>query len=223
MARSKKVTRRTGTRDVVSGTLAAPWRRNRTVVRLTRAIVALDQKTATTVVEAVLELGRMLLRVKDELPHGEWAKWLSEGVRLEQNTAARYMAVSAWAMARPREFAKFRALSISKIYRLLALEPEQRRALHGRALAVPGTDRRLMISEMTLAQFDRVIRDLTAPPPPADPVPKLLQGARHRFGALQAYAAELIEHGADVDPEQVADLHAGLVELAERLESAFGL
>lgn len=208
---------------MVVSTVATPWERNASVVRLTRAITALDKRTAKVVVDAVLELGRMLGAARDELPHGEWLRWLAEGVRMDVETVRRYIAVHEWSHTRPRDFARFKDLSISKLYRLLKLQPQDRRRLHGRRLAIPGSNERLTLDAMTLTQLDRVIRDLRAAPPSSDPVPKLLQGARSRFAGLQAHCDELIEHQGDVDPDAIAQLHEDLLGLAERLESTFDL
>lgn len=224
MARTKKKTsRRAPAPRVVPVRVVTPWERNPAVVRLTRSIRSLERKTARAMVDAVMRLGEMLTKVNEELPHGEWRRWLDQAVRIKPSTAQRYMAVYAWARTKPREWRNVADLSITKIYRLLPLEPEQRRRLYRRPVPIPGTVRRLPLGEMTVAELDRVIRDLTAPSPTGDPVPRLLKGAHHRLAGLRAHADELIEHRTDVDPEAIAALHEDLLELTQRLEAAFEL
>lgn len=207
----------------MTSTIAAPWERNRPVARLTAAIVELKRKTAKMLVDAAVSLGGMLEDVKQRLPHGEWNRWLATGVHIDQRTAERYMAMYRWKRASPREFAKVHDLDISKVYRVMPLSPELRRRLYDRAIPIPDTPVRLTLREMTVAQLNDVIRGFGTTPAREDPVPKLLQGARHRVASLRAHTDELIEHAADVDPDAIAELHAELLEVAERLEGAFGL
>ena len=57
----------------------------------------LDQLARTTASEAVelaRQAGILLLKVKDELPHGEFTKWLKANVTVSQRQAQRYMAVA---------------------------------------------------------------------------------------------------------------------------------
>jgi hypothetical protein len=114
-------------------------------------------------------------------------------------------------------------VSITKVYRLLQLAPDDRRRLVDRRVRIPDTDLRLRLEEMTMAHLDRVIRDMITPPPAEDPVPELLRAARHRLAGFEAQAAELIEHRADVDPADIAALHTQLVDVTHRLERAFRL
>jgi hypothetical protein len=98
MARSAR--RKTAPGAAVTTTVAAPWQRNRKVVNLTKAIRALDKKTAKMFVDAVVKIGRMLADAREELPHGEWLAWLDNGVFYAHRTASRYIAVAQWAHTR---------------------------------------------------------------------------------------------------------------------------
>ena len=228
---NKKVARRSSRKAGAAGgsgpaivtTVATPWERNAVVVELTERIRAVDRETKAALVHGVVELGRLLFEVQQLIPYGEWTRWLSEGVHIEPRTATRYMQVSQWAASAPQEFAKVEDLDITKIYRLLSLEPQVRRRLYDRPIRIPASGVRLRLPEMTVPQLDDVIRDLTARPPEQDPVPKLVQGARHRVAALQAHAEQLIEHGDHIDPETIAELHEDLLQVAQSLQDAFDL
>ena len=216
-----------GTSRRVEGGLAAdvviPWRDDPVVTRTTEKIIALDRRTARTFVSGIVRIGAMLRTMRDRLPHGEFEEWLEEGVHIEPRTARRYIGVSEWATDRPDEFAKVQALSVTKLYRLLSVEPEVRRTLYDRRLAIPGTTKRLHLADMTVDHLERVLGDLAPAPPRTNPVPKLLKAARSRIAGLDATTTELIAHQRRVDDEAIAEIHAELMEVAERIEEAFGL
>jgi hypothetical protein len=135
-------------------------------------------------------------------------------------TAIRYVAVAEWARTRPREFARVADLSITKIYRLLRIDPELRRRLVGRRHLVPSTNRRQPLAEMTIVQLDEVIDSFTTGPPPDDPLPHLVQATRNRFANLQANVDELLAHEDRVDPDVLVEFHTAAVELTDRLATA---
>lgn len=201
--------------------VVTPWREDRVVLRTTEKLRALDQRTAGVVADAVVKMGVMIQQTRERLAHGQFLDWLDGGVHIEVRTAQRFMAVAQWALDRPGEFAKVKALSISKIYRLLTVPPDIRRTLYGRRLAIPGTDKRLYLADMSARQLDRVIDDLAPAPPPRSPVPALMKATRHRIDALEALTSDLIAHKRDVDPDDIADVHTDLVALADALEDAF--
>src|SRR5262245_40455235 len=68
------------------------------------SIVA-DLTTALrTRAKCTVEIGRLLLRAKDLVDHGEWLPWLKTNFPLSDRTAARYMAVAEWVEARELKF-----------------------------------------------------------------------------------------------------------------------
>jgi hypothetical protein len=221
--KKKTTARRQPAPRTVTTTVATPWERNAVVARATTKILKLERETAARVVDAVVEVGKLLAVVKDQLPRGEWLRWLEEGAHFDPRTAARYMAVEYWARTQPRDFARIRGVSISKVYLLLGLASDERRELIGRRVPIPETNLRLRIEEMTFAHLDRVIRDMRAVPPPVDPVPALLQTAHNRLDAFETLVDALIEHGARVEPTAAATLHRELAEITTRIAKAFGL
>ncbi len=70
-----------------------PVQRDITVI--TSEINFIMERTRTTIemtaLEGSVEVGRRLHEAKAALPHGEWGKWLSEGVNFSQKTAERFM------------------------------------------------------------------------------------------------------------------------------------
>jgi len=85
---------------------------------LTTEILILKQQTA----QNLIEIGKRLVIVKDNLPHGEWGKWLKEKVDFTDRTAQRFMKVA-------NEFSNTTALSDlpkSKVFALLDLPGEER-------------------------------------------------------------------------------------------------
>lgn len=222
---TRKAGRRRPAEEVLVPTVATPWERNDAVLKLTRAIQALDRATKATYVANVVRLGGLLVEVRQLLPEGEWTRWLAHGVHFDERTAYRYLAVHAWATRYPTEFGKVKELDITKIYALLPLDRDLRRRLYDRAIAIPKTRLKLTLHEMNGPQLGRVIKDLTATPDDEDhdPVPELLQATRHRLAALQANTHQLIEHAADIDRDTIVDLYNDLLEVADQLERAFDL
>lgn len=70
----------------------------------------------------IIEIGKRLIKAKEQLAHGEWGKWLEEKVEFKSTTASKYMRVA-------REFSNFQTcenLTQSKIFTLLELPSEDR-------------------------------------------------------------------------------------------------
>jgi uncharacterized protein YaaR (DUF327 family) len=70
----------------------------------------------------MIEIGMRLIEVKEQLPHGEFGKWVESEVSFSQQTARKFMKVA-------REMANnatSRYLDTSKAFELLALPEEQR-------------------------------------------------------------------------------------------------
>lgn len=85
---------------------------------LTVEILILKQQTA----QNIIEIGKRLNQVKEQLPHGEWLPWLEQKVEFSERTARRLMQVA-------KESSNWPALTDlppSKVFALLDLPADQR-------------------------------------------------------------------------------------------------
>lgn len=111
------------------------------VSQLTAEIVLLKNQTA----QNIIEIGKRLIQVKEQLPHGEWGKWLEEKVDFKQTTATKFMRVA-------NEFSNlhtYESLNQSKIFALLDIPQDQREDF---IQSNP-------IDEMTTRQLQQAIRE----------------------------------------------------------------
>ncbi len=86
--------------------------------QLTTEILVYKQQTA----QNIIEIGKRLIAAKEQLPHGEWGKWLEEKVDFSYTSAKRFMQVA-------REFSNSPTLgdmTQSKVFALLDLPQEER-------------------------------------------------------------------------------------------------
>lgn len=96
----------------------APTAEDRTIEVITGEILEAQRKGG----EAVLTIGKCLIKAKEMLPHGEWLPWLAEKVGYSEKTAQNFMRLA-------REFSNPQAiadLGATKALKLLALPPEER-------------------------------------------------------------------------------------------------
>jgi len=56
-------------------------------------INAIKFQTQTMMLQASAEIGKRLIEAKEQLPHGEWGKWLKENVEYSQSTANNLMQI----------------------------------------------------------------------------------------------------------------------------------
>jgi DNA repair exonuclease SbcCD ATPase subunit len=88
------------------------------VDQLTTEILIYKQQTA----QNIIEIGKRLIKVKEQLPHGDWGKWLDEKVDFTDRTAQRFIRVA-------REFSNATSMSHlpqTKVFALLDLPQDQR-------------------------------------------------------------------------------------------------
>lgn len=111
------------------------------VDKLTAQILILKQQTAAN----IIEIGKRLITVKDNLAHGEWESWLNSKVDFSYRQAARFMQVA-------KEFSNMptlAGLNTSKIYALLDLPTDQRETFV----------KENNVSEMTTRQLQQAIKE----------------------------------------------------------------
>lgn len=88
-------------------------------------INAIKFQTQTMMLQASSEIGKRLIEAKDQLPHGEWGKWLKENVEYSQSTANNLMQIHVEYSSNSQAFGN---LSYSKAVALLGIEAEDREA-----------------------------------------------------------------------------------------------
>lgn len=88
-------------------------------------INAIKFQTQTMMLQASSEIGKRLIEVKEQLPHGEWGKWLKENVEYSQSTANNLMQIHVEYSSNSQAFGN---LSYSKAVALLGIDAEDREA-----------------------------------------------------------------------------------------------
>ncbi|MEQ6855277.1 DUF3102 domain-containing protein [Lysinibacillus capsici] len=88
-------------------------------------INAIKFQTQTMMLQASSEIGKRLIEAKEQLPHGEWGKWLKENVEYSQSTANNLMQIHVEYSSNSQAFGN---LSYSKAVALLGIEAEDREA-----------------------------------------------------------------------------------------------
>lgn len=88
-------------------------------------INAIKFQTQTMMLQASAEIGKRLIEAKDQLPHGEWGKWLKENVEYSQSTANNLMQIHVEYSSNSQAFGN---LSYSKAVALLGIDAEDREA-----------------------------------------------------------------------------------------------
>lgn len=66
----------------------------------------------------IIEIGKLLILAKKQVPHGEWANWLANNIDFTQNTANRFMRCTE----RFSNYAPAHNLNSSQMFELLALK-----------------------------------------------------------------------------------------------------
>ncbi|MGC7931261.1 DUF3102 domain-containing protein [Lysinibacillus sp. VIII_CA] len=88
-------------------------------------INAIKFQTQTMMLQASAEIGKRLIEAKEQLPHGEWGKWLKENVEYSQSTANNLMQIHLEYSSNSQAFGD---LSYSKAVALLGIDSEDREA-----------------------------------------------------------------------------------------------
>lgn len=120
------------------------------VEQLTGEIIMLKRQTAMN----IIEIGRRLIKVKQQLAHGQWGIWLRDTVEFSQQTANRFMQVAS-------EFENSSAvlnLNPTKVYSLLELPADQREEFAAAEHTLPSGEVKTVV-DMTTRELQQVIRE----------------------------------------------------------------
>ena len=92
---------------------------NANIEQITTQIITYKQVAATS----MLEIGRLLIQAKEQLPHGEWGSWLRDRVEFSERSANNFMRVAREYASNPQLVAD---LGIRKAIALLDVPEEER-------------------------------------------------------------------------------------------------
>jgi chromosome segregation ATPase len=101
----------------------------------------------------IIEIGKRLIEAKEQLPHGEWGKWLEERVEFSNVTATRFMRVAK----EGGNLSTLKDLSQSKIFALLDIPQEEREEFISNPHEVNGQTK--TVDEMTSRELQKVIKE----------------------------------------------------------------
>lgn len=115
---------------------------NANIEQITTQIITYKQVAATS----ILEIGRLLIQAKEQLPHGEWGSWLRDRVEFSERSANNFMRVAREYASNPQLVAD---LGIRKAIALLDVPEEERQAFANENNA----------AQLTARQLEEAIRD----------------------------------------------------------------
>jgi hypothetical protein len=195
---------------------------DRQVMRLTTEILRLQRRLAKKVVGDAI--GHRMLRVKANLVHGEWLRWLAEQMPFTHKTVSNYMMLARWSDERPQDIERLAHLGPTKMYLLAPLTPGVRRSLTSRTpIPIPGGGKKT-IDVMTVVELRKVIDGgLATPPVRRLPIGEVIQGVTHDMAGLGARLDTLFARKREVDEPTARNVHDGLLALAAEVRAQFDL
>lgn len=101
---------------------------------------------------SLLEIGRRLIEAKEQIPYGEWQKWLAEKVAFSERSAQRFMRIAQGYSSTD----SLSGLGATKALQLLAFEEDEREEFMAEKHEVNGEEK--TVQEMTSAELDEAIR-----------------------------------------------------------------
>lgn len=155
----------------------------------------------TQTATGIIEIGKRLIEVKEQLPHGEWGKWLEEKVEFSQETARRFMKVA-------EEFGNSNPglnLPFKKMFLLTSLEQEQREEF------VESNP----VEDMTTRELQQAIREKKEAEKQAEQLKQQLQ--REKNKPPQIIEKEVVK---EVIPDTFKEKYLELEERAGNLDKA---
>lgn len=95
----------------------------RSVGTITAEIVAISNQAAQMAYMSMIEIGRRLVEVKEQIPHGEWGDYLKNEVKFSHSSANNFMRI--FRRSSEANSQTFANLGYSHIVKLLALPDEE--------------------------------------------------------------------------------------------------
>ena len=125
---------------------------NRQIDIITTKIISLQKSTTKN----CIEIGSLLIKAKEVLPHGEWLNWLKNKVDFTERTAQRFMAVA-------KEFPNTTTLSFSKLLLLLEIPNDKRNEFIDK-LHVVSSGESKKIDRMTIKEMRSAVKTYKCQP-----------------------------------------------------------
>jgi hypothetical protein len=196
--------------------------RSAELTQLTASVRELVRHVARADVEARVQIGGQLIRIRTLLKHGQWLDWVEHEVPFTSRSAETYIKLAHFAQGDPLRYGKVADLGATKVYLLMALPP----VLFDRVLAakdhrIPATSKRKALGVMTLAELIEVVSELRSGP--RDAGEKLVRDYRRQVHALMRTMDLLIEHDDQVAADELDDLYDHLLVSVHRLGMRFGI
>lgn len=176
--------------------------------RLGREVARLHRRRSTMDVDLAVKIGTLLRQARTRLPHGSYEPWLEKHAGLSRSSAHEYVTVSQLAEDSPALFRRYRSLGFSNLRRIAELGAVQISALGKLSLAT--------LRGMSTREFRGVVADLPrgSGTDAGRSMERRIVLLERRSRRLRKAIFELLDHH-DPAPEDLADLHAILLEAAE--------
>ncbi len=193
-----------------------------TVAKLTYDILELHRASGMRAVAARAEMGRLLLKVRHRVEHGDWIRWLQRHAPFTRRTAARAIVLHQLKHTDPQRFARLAPLGISKANVLVTLPPDAVDHLLQGPHVVPSSGASKTVLAMTFAELMQVIAalddDLYE-----NAAELLVATYRRQVRAIIRTVRALVEDRDLIAEQDLADLYDDLVDATALLADAFSL
>lgn len=189
---------------------------------LTAEILRLLATAGEQDVGARVQIGRLLLRVRHRLAHGEWAPWLARHVPFTRRTAERAVQLFQFSGSQPRLYQALAPLGVAKVNVLITMSPAAIQQLIDKLHRIPSTGITKPLTTVTFAELMEIIAAQSGPPD-QDAATALLNTYKNQVRALVHTLDTLIAHKSSLPPDQLEELHDDLLEAAARFAIAFGI
>lgn len=168
---------------------------NTNIEQITTQIITYKQVAATS----ILEIGRLLIQAKEQLPHGEWGSWLRDRVEFSERSANNFMRVAREYASNPQLVAD---LGIRKAIALLDVPEEEREAFAAETNAAQLTTRQL---EEAIRDRDQAREDLAAKDAALNMANGCLSAREAELAQTRKELEELLARPLEVAVETVVD------------------
>lgn len=176
---------------------------------LTERFLVLKNQLQRDAVETIREMGDVLDRGAELLPHGWYGKWVDEALKIGRSAATNYRRVAELSRSTPAIFLDAKKLGKSKVIRLARVEPQQRKAALRQTVAGRGT------IEMTDAEFSLALRKFVKKQRPVTGNMRA-HGLRMKLHAMNATLHKAMRHPRAASPAMRAGLRKDLAEIIAR-------
>lgn len=161
---------------------------------------------------AIIEIGRLLIKAKEQMKHGEWIPWLRDKVDFSERTAQRFMKCAEEYGGNTKLVTD---LGLRKALALLALPESERDEFASEKHEVNGAEK--SVGEMTSAELEKAIRERDEARRELQEERQAGEGAALRLSEME----EMLERaGADLNAaeQDKAKMAEDMKFLNERLE-----